>query len=71
MTQIRRNQSINTALHVNRLKPYYDRTNLTLLMATDEGQEKESDPLPDLLSNTEADGLVEGVVLADCLTAEQ
>ncbi|KAJ1137623.1 hypothetical protein NDU88_004021, partial [Pleurodeles waltl] len=29
------------------------------------------DPLLDLFSNTEADGLVEGVVLADCLTAEQ
>ncbi|KAJ1106610.1 hypothetical protein NDU88_004011 [Pleurodeles waltl] len=58
-------------LHVNRLKPYYDRADLTLLMATDEGQEEESDPLPDLFSTTEADGLVEGVVLADCLTAEQ
>ncbi|KAJ1098393.1 hypothetical protein NDU88_003504 [Pleurodeles waltl] len=58
-------------LHVNRLKPYYDRADLTLLMATDEGQEAESDPLPDVLSTTEADGLVEGVGLADCLTAEQ
>ncbi|KAJ1180774.1 hypothetical protein NDU88_005990 [Pleurodeles waltl] len=58
-------------LHVNRLKPYYDTADLTLLMATDEGQEKESDPLPDLFSTTEADGLVEGVVLADCITAEQ
>ncbi|KAJ1114280.1 hypothetical protein NDU88_002519 [Pleurodeles waltl] len=58
-------------LHVNHLKPYYDRADLTLLMATDEGQEEESDPLPDLVSTTEADGLVEGVVLADYLTAEQ
>ncbi|KAJ1163712.1 hypothetical protein NDU88_004166 [Pleurodeles waltl] len=58
-------------LYVNRLKPYYDRADLTLLMATDEGQEEESDPLPDLFSTTEADGLVEGVVLADCLAAEQ
>ncbi|KAJ1152147.1 hypothetical protein NDU88_004924 [Pleurodeles waltl] len=58
-------------LHVNRLKPYYDRADLTLLMATDEGQEEESDPLPDLFSSTEQDDLVEGVVLADCLTAEQ
>ncbi|KAJ1178944.1 hypothetical protein NDU88_004184 [Pleurodeles waltl] len=58
-------------LHVNRLKPYYDRADLTLLMATDEGQEEESDPLPDLFSSTEQDALVEGVVLADCLTAEQ
>ncbi|KAJ1120018.1 hypothetical protein NDU88_008201 [Pleurodeles waltl] len=58
-------------LHVNRLKPYYDRADLTLLMATDEGQEEEIDPLPNLFFNTKADGLVEGVVLADCLTAEQ
>ncbi|KAJ1168041.1 hypothetical protein NDU88_008423 [Pleurodeles waltl] len=58
-------------LHVNRLKPYYDRADLTLLMATDEGQEEDSDPLPDLISSTEQDALVEGVVLADCLTAEQ
>ncbi|KAJ1159544.1 hypothetical protein NDU88_000051 [Pleurodeles waltl] len=58
-------------LHVNRLKPYYDRADLTLLMATDEGQEEDSDPLPDLFSSTEQDALVEGVVLADCLTAEQ
>ncbi|KAJ1091013.1 hypothetical protein NDU88_004141 [Pleurodeles waltl] len=58
-------------LHVNRLKPYYDRADLTLLMATDEGQEEESDPFPDLFSSTEQDALVEGVVLADCLTAEQ
>ncbi|KAJ1175469.1 hypothetical protein NDU88_000757 [Pleurodeles waltl] len=58
-------------LHVNRLKPYYDRADLTLVMATDEGQEEDSDPLPDLFSSTEQDALVEGVVLADCLTAEQ
>ncbi|KAJ1212450.1 hypothetical protein NDU88_000110 [Pleurodeles waltl] len=58
-------------LHVNRLKPYYDRADLTVLMATDKGQEEDSDPLPDLFSSTEQDALVEGVVLADCLTAEQ
>ncbi|KAJ1126624.1 hypothetical protein NDU88_005031 [Pleurodeles waltl] len=40
-------------------------------MATDEGQEEDSDPLPDLFSSTEQDALVEGVVLADCLSAEQ
>ncbi|KAJ1118489.1 hypothetical protein NDU88_006680 [Pleurodeles waltl] len=57
-------------IHVNRLKPYYERADLTLLMATDEGQEEESDPLPDLFSSTEEDALVEGVVLADWLTAE-
>ncbi|KAJ1127087.1 hypothetical protein NDU88_005493 [Pleurodeles waltl] len=32
-------------LHVYRLKPYYDRADLTLLMATDEGQEEESERL--------------------------
>ncbi|KAJ1216139.1 hypothetical protein NDU88_003745 [Pleurodeles waltl] len=58
-------------LHVNHRKPYYDRAHLTLFMATDEGQEEESKPLPDLFSTTETDGLVEGVVLADCLAAEQ
>ncbi|KAJ1217954.1 hypothetical protein NDU88_005541 [Pleurodeles waltl] len=58
-------------LHVNRLKPYYDRADLTLLMATDEVHKEESDSLPDLFSTTEADGLVDGVVLADFLTAEQ
>ncbi|KAJ1168239.1 hypothetical protein NDU88_000186, partial [Pleurodeles waltl] len=47
-------------IHVNRLKPYHDRADLTLLMATDEGQEEESDPLPDLFSSTEDDALVEG-----------
>ncbi|KAJ1129519.1 hypothetical protein NDU88_007887 [Pleurodeles waltl] len=49
-------------IHVNCLKPYYDRADLTLLMATDEGQEEESDPLPDLFSSAEEDALVEGVV---------
>ncbi|KAJ1190937.1 hypothetical protein NDU88_000256 [Pleurodeles waltl] len=58
-------------LHVNRLKPYYEMADLTLLVATDEGQKKESNPIPDLFSNTAADGSMEGVVLADCLTAEQ
>ncbi|KAJ1159025.1 hypothetical protein NDU88_011695 [Pleurodeles waltl] len=58
-------------MSTNRLKPYYDRADLTLLMATDEGQEEESDPLPDVFSTTEAYVLVEEVVLADCLTAEQ
>ncbi|KAJ1088505.1 hypothetical protein NDU88_001662 [Pleurodeles waltl] len=64
-------RSLLRVFHVNRLKPYYDRADLTLLMATGEGQEGESDPLPDLFSTTEADGLVERVVLADCLIAEQ
>ncbi|KAJ1095746.1 hypothetical protein NDU88_000902 [Pleurodeles waltl] len=47
------------------------RADLTLLMATDEGQEEESDTLFDLFSSTEEDALVDGVVLADCLIAEQ
>ncbi|KAJ1118470.1 hypothetical protein NDU88_006661 [Pleurodeles waltl] len=58
-------------IHVNRLNPYYDRADLTLLMATDEGQEEESDPLPDLFSSTKEDALVEGVVLADCVLSSQ
>ncbi|KAJ1205419.1 hypothetical protein NDU88_000854 [Pleurodeles waltl] len=60
-----------TILHVNSLKPYYDRADLTLFMATDEGQEEESDSLPDLFSNTAADGSVDGVVPAGCLTESQ
>ncbi|KAJ1115156.1 hypothetical protein NDU88_003382 [Pleurodeles waltl] len=40
-------------------------------MATVEGQKDESDHLLDLFSNTAADGSVEGVILADCLSEEQ
>ncbi|KAJ1208729.1 hypothetical protein NDU88_004112 [Pleurodeles waltl] len=39
-----------------------------MLLVTDEGMEKESEPLPDLLSAKEGDGSVEGVILSDSLT---
>ncbi|KAJ1215630.1 hypothetical protein NDU88_003238 [Pleurodeles waltl] len=44
-------------LHVNRLKPHFVRTELSMLLATDDGVEEESEPLPDLLSAGERMGL--------------
>ncbi|KAJ1121077.1 hypothetical protein NDU88_009205 [Pleurodeles waltl] len=58
-------------LHVNRLKAHFERTELSMLLATDDGVEEESEPLPDLLSAGEKDGSVEGVNLSCSLTAEQ
>ncbi|KAJ1199297.1 hypothetical protein NDU88_003134 [Pleurodeles waltl] len=58
-------------LHVNRLKPHFERTELSMLLATDDGVEEESEPLPDLLSAGEKDGSVEGVILSPSLTEEQ
>ncbi|KAJ1159738.1 hypothetical protein NDU88_000243 [Pleurodeles waltl] len=58
-------------LHVNRLKPHFERTELPMLLATDDGVEEESEPLPDLLSAGEKDGSVEGVILSPSLTEEQ
>ncbi|KAJ1084278.1 hypothetical protein NDU88_004430 [Pleurodeles waltl] len=40
-------------------------------LATDDGVEEESEPLPDLLSAKVKDGLVEGVNLSTSLTLEQ
>ncbi|KAJ1100534.1 hypothetical protein NDU88_005616 [Pleurodeles waltl] len=42
-------------LHVNRVKPHFERTEVT--MAADDGVEEESKTLPDLLSAKEKDGL--------------
>ncbi|KAJ1206276.1 hypothetical protein NDU88_001685 [Pleurodeles waltl] len=58
-------------LHVNRLKPHFERTELSMFLATDDGVEEESEPLPDLLSAGEKDGSVEGVILSPSLTEEQ
>ncbi|KAJ1081105.1 hypothetical protein NDU88_001289 [Pleurodeles waltl] len=58
-------------LHVNRLKPHFEQTELSMLLATDDGVEEESEPLPDLLSAGEKDGSVEGVILSPSLTEEQ
>ncbi|KAJ1190730.1 hypothetical protein NDU88_000052 [Pleurodeles waltl] len=58
-------------LHVNRLKPHFERTELSMLLATDDGVGEESEPLPDLLSAGEKDGSVEGVILSPSLTEEQ
>ncbi|KAJ1218285.1 hypothetical protein NDU88_005868 [Pleurodeles waltl] len=58
-------------LHANRLKPHFERTQLSMLLATDDGVEEESEPLPDLLSTGEKEGSVEGVILSPSLTAEQ
>ncbi|KAJ1139714.1 hypothetical protein NDU88_006081 [Pleurodeles waltl] len=58
-------------LHRNRLKPHFERCDVSLLRVTDEGLEEESEPLPDLLSVKESDGSLEGVDLSDSLTLEQ
>ncbi|KAJ1093342.1 hypothetical protein NDU88_006446 [Pleurodeles waltl] len=51
--------------------PYYDRSDMALLMATDERQEEERDPLPDLFSHNTTDGSIDGVVLSVCLSESQ
>ncbi|KAJ1217647.1 hypothetical protein NDU88_005240 [Pleurodeles waltl] len=58
-------------LHHNRLKPHFERSEVSMLLVTDEGMEEESEPLPDLLSTKEGDGSVEGVILSDSLTLDQ
>ncbi|KAJ1217927.1 hypothetical protein NDU88_005514 [Pleurodeles waltl] len=58
-------------LHVNRLKPHFERTELSMLLATDDWVEEESEPLPDLLSAGEKDWSVEGVILSSYLTEGQ
>ncbi|KAJ1172932.1 hypothetical protein NDU88_004774 [Pleurodeles waltl] len=58
-------------LHVNPLKHHFERFELTMLLATDDGVEEESELLPDLLSAKEPDGSVEGLVLSSSLTLEQ
>ncbi|KAJ1198964.1 hypothetical protein NDU88_002802 [Pleurodeles waltl] len=58
-------------LHVNRQKPHFERSEIIMLLVTDEGMEEESEPLPDLLSAKEGDGSVKGVILSDSLTLNQ
>ncbi|KAJ1130021.1 hypothetical protein NDU88_008379 [Pleurodeles waltl] len=58
-------------LHVNRLKPHFERSEINMLLVTDEGMEEEIEPLPDLLSAQEGDGSVKGVILSDSLTLNQ
>ncbi|KAJ1199906.1 hypothetical protein NDU88_003738, partial [Pleurodeles waltl] len=36
-------------LHVNLIKPHFERTKVRMLIATDDGVEEESEPLADLL----------------------
>ncbi|KAJ1187594.1 hypothetical protein NDU88_004369 [Pleurodeles waltl] len=55
-------------LHVNRLKPHFERTEFSMLLATHDEVEEENEPLPDLLSAGEKDGSVEGVNLSPSLT---
>ncbi|KAJ1117510.1 hypothetical protein NDU88_005709 [Pleurodeles waltl] len=64
-------RSPRNPLRVNCLKPHFERTELTMLLATDDGVEKESEPLPDLMSSGEKYGSVEGVILSHSLTEEQ
>ncbi|KAJ1090273.1 hypothetical protein NDU88_003408 [Pleurodeles waltl] len=58
-------------LHVNRFKPYFERTELSMILATDDGVEEESEPFADLLSAGEKDVSVEGVIFSTSLTPEQ
>ncbi|KAJ1187172.1 hypothetical protein NDU88_003951 [Pleurodeles waltl] len=58
-------------LHHNRLKPHFERSEVSMLLVTDEGMEEESEPLPDLLSVKEGDGSVEGIILSDSVTLTQ
>ncbi|KAJ1099010.1 hypothetical protein NDU88_004114 [Pleurodeles waltl] len=58
-------------LHYNRLKPHFERSDISLLLVSDEGMEEESEPLLDLLSAKESDGSVEGVDRSDSQTPEQ
>lgn len=57
-------------LHVNRLKPLFERSVVSMFLATDDGV-KESEPLPDLLSTKEHNGSEDGMILSPTLTPEQ
>ncbi|KAJ1207630.1 hypothetical protein NDU88_003020 [Pleurodeles waltl] len=57
-------------IHVNRLKLFHDRADVTMLMVTDEDQEAESEPLPDLSTNPK-DGTVDGVIYSGTLSGQQ
>ncbi|KAJ1192937.1 hypothetical protein NDU88_002243 [Pleurodeles waltl] len=52
-------------LHVNRLKSYVERCEVSMLLATDKSMEEESEYLPDLFSAQEKDGSVESVNIKD------
>ncbi|KAJ1202199.1 hypothetical protein NDU88_006000 [Pleurodeles waltl] len=58
-------------LHVNRLKPQFGRTELSMFLVTDVEVEEETEPLHDFLSAGAKDGSVEGVNLSPSLTVEQ
>ncbi|KAJ1103801.1 hypothetical protein NDU88_001222 [Pleurodeles waltl] len=58
-------------IHVNHLKLFHDMADVNMLMVTDEDQEGESEPLPDLLSSDPKDGSVDGVVYSDTLSGQQ
>ncbi|KAJ1142020.1 hypothetical protein NDU88_008348 [Pleurodeles waltl] len=64
-------RSPKRVIHVNRLKLFHDRADVNLLMVTDEEQEAESEPLPDLLSSDPKDGSVEGVIYLDTISGQQ
>ncbi|XP_069072053.1 brain acid soluble protein 1 homolog [Pleurodeles waltl] len=58
-------------LHVKHLKPHFERTELTMLVLTNDGVEEERKPLPGILFAKEKDRSVEGVNLSSSLTPEQ
>ncbi|XP_069072042.1 vomeronasal type-2 receptor 26-like [Pleurodeles waltl] len=53
-------------LHVVFLKPHFERTELSMLLATDDNVEEDSEPLLYLLSAGEKDGSVEGIPKSSC-----
>ncbi|KAJ1155279.1 hypothetical protein NDU88_008012 [Pleurodeles waltl] len=64
-------RSPKRVIHGNRLKLFHDRADVNLLMVTEEDQEAESEPLPDLLSSDPKDGTVDGVIYSDTLSGQQ
>ncbi|KAJ1104852.1 hypothetical protein NDU88_002261 [Pleurodeles waltl] len=64
-------RTLKRVIHVNRLKLFHDRADVSMLMVTDEDQEAESEPLPDLLSTEPKDGSVDGVIYSDTLFSQQ
>ncbi|KAJ1176028.1 hypothetical protein NDU88_001312 [Pleurodeles waltl] len=58
-------------IRVNRLKLYNDGADIIMLMVTDEDQEAESAPLPDLLSTDPKDGSIDGDVYSDTIPTQQ
>lgn len=71
MVDLKTPRQRHRVLHINRLKPHFERSELTMLLVTDGAEKEASEPLPDILSSKEKDGSVEGVILSSTLIPEQ